>query len=273
MPVDRCMKSVLSAAENRRVGQAMLDYSMLADNDRVLVAVSGGIDSLALAWILHNWRKKAPINYDVQVVHVDMAHDSEQAGQSGRSAHQVARRLEQIGLGCVILPADLPAPTSADMITVANSTKNICFKCARSRRNQLFDYARKHQYTTIALGHHRDDIVETFFLNLTCSGNISAMRPKQELFAGRLALIRPMAYLHKKEISAIGKRLGLQPVPSSCPLSGQTRRSDIRELLDIVYDRIPGSREQVFAALSNVRIEYLLQQRPQSAGNIHANKS
>ena len=264
------MKSVLSGAENRRVGRAMMDYSMLADGDRVLMAVSGGIDSLVLAWLLHNWRKKAPVDYAVQAVHIDMVPDNDLPGNSTR---QVADRLEHFGLSCVILPADLPAPVSEAEVSASASNRNICFQCARSRRKQLFDYARQNQFTTIALGHHRDDIVETFFLNLTCSGNISTMRPKQELFSGRLALIRPMAYLHKSEITGIGKRLGLQPVDSNCPLSGQTRRSDVRDLLDIVYERIPGSREQVFAALSNVRTDYLLQPRLHPTGTSHANKS
>ncbi|MEA2116451.1 MAG: ATP-binding protein [Thermodesulfobacteriota bacterium] len=245
--------SGLSAGENRRIGRAMSDYSMLADGDTVLVAVSGGIDSLVLAWMLHNWRNKAPINYRLKAVHIDMMPG---VGEAGINARQAAGRLETIGLSCVILPADLPRPTATD--TPASSTKDVCFHCARSRRKQLFEYARKHHYSSIALGHHRDDIVETFFLNLTCGGNISTMRPRQDLFSGRLTLIRPLAYLRKIEITAISRRLGLDPVNSNCPLFGQTRRKEIRELLDHIYDSIPGSREHIFAALGNVRTDYLL---------------
>ena len=248
------MKSILSASENRRIGQAMLDYSMLADRDRILVAVSGGIDSLVLAWVLANWQRKAPVSYALQAIHINM--DPVQGETPTGAAGQVTARLGDIGLSCEVLLADQPAPAENDV----TDRKDVCFRCARSRRRQLFEYARQGRYSTLALGHHRDDIVETFFINLTCSGNISTMRPKQELFSNRLSLIRPLAYLKKDEIIRIGERLGLEPVVSRCPLSGQTRRSDIREVLEQLYGRIPGSREHIFAALGNVRPDYLLNQ-------------
>ena len=241
----------------------MLDYSMLADGDRVLVAVSGGIDSLVLVWILVNWREKAPIYYEIQAVHVDMLPGRDQPGSL---ACRVVEKVEGLGCRCIVLPAD--RPVSNPDSSPADSTRNTCFQCARSRRTQLFDYARRHEYGTLAMGHHRDDIVETFFLNMTCSGNISTMRPRQELFSGRLTLIRPLAYLKKEEISAIARRIGLQASGSDCPLTGQTRRREIRELLEQVYARIPGSREHMFAALANVRTEYLLQ----PSGGSHADK-
>src|SRR5512147_1421215 len=114
--------------------------------------------------------------------------------------------------------------------------------------------------SVIAFGHHRDDIIETFLLNLTCSGNISTMVPRQDLFSGRLALIRPLAYLDKSEIETIGRQLGLTAVRSSCPLREQTKRRDIHELAAEVYRRIPGAKKHIFAALGNVRQDYLLRQ-------------
>jgi tRNA 2-thiocytidine biosynthesis protein TtcA len=248
------VKSILSASENRRIGQAMLDYAMLADRDRVLVAVSGGIDSLVLAWVLANWHRKAPISYELQAIHIGM--DPNQVDDPAGTAAQVVAGLAGLGLSCKVLPAELPAPAQENSV----DRQDVCFRCARSRRRQLFEYARQEQYTTLALGHHRDDIVETFFINLTCSGNISTMRPKQDLFSNRLSLIRPLAYLKKDEISSIGERLALQAVASRCPLSGQTRRQDVRGLLEHVYQQIPGSRNHIFAALGNVRQDYLLNQ-------------
>ena len=180
--------------------------------------------------------------------------------ETGGRAGLICERLAALGLSCRVLPAELPALSGAEQTQAGTEATGICFQCARNRRRLLFDHAREQGFNTIALGHHRDDIVETFFINLTCSGNISTMRPKQVLFSSRLALIRPLAYLVKKEIRGIGKRLGLDPVASDCPVSEKTRRKDIRGLLEHMYNRIPGSREHVFAALGNVRQDYLLLQ-------------
>jgi tRNA 2-thiocytidine biosynthesis protein TtcA len=245
----------------------MLDYQMLANGDRVLVAVSGGIDSLLLAWLLHWWRRKAPITYELQIIHLDM---QPQDASAGSAAELVVQELAGAYIDCLVVPADRPAPVAED--SAEFPAKDVCFKCARSRRNQLFAYARDNGFTSIALGHHCDDIVETFFLNLTCAGNISTMRPRQILFNGGLALIRPLAYLRKNEITAIGKRLGLQPVVSSCPLSGKTRREDVRDMLEYMYAKIPGSREHIFAALGNVRVDYLLNPATHKQERIHADK-
>lgn len=247
------MRGILTAGENRQIAQAMLDYQMLTEGDRVLIAVSGGIDSLVLAWLLQFWRGKAPFQYELQAAHIDTQ------PADGR-AKQVAERLADFGIACEILPTEQPV-----VFAEGEDPAGVCYRCARNRRRQLFEFARQGRYNAIALGHHQDDLIETFFINITSGGNISTMRPKQELFSGRLALIRPLAYLAKEEIRAIGARLGLEPVPSTCPLAEQTRRKDIRSLLAHLYAQIPGSREHIFAALGNVRSEYLLLQKGRHA--------
>ena len=170
-------------------------------------------------------------------------------------ARNVAARLEALSIPCRILPV---AWKPSQELLESGSKKDVCFKCARSRRTQLFDYADRHGYGTLALGHHRDDIIETFFINMIYAGNLSTMVPKQELFSGRLALIRPLAYLDKREVEAIATNLSLQAIRSFCPLSEKTRRSDMHRLLEQIYGQVPDAKKHIFAALGNCRTEYLL---------------
>ncbi len=242
----------------RRIGRAMADYAMLADGDRVLVAVSGGADSLVLAWLLDQWRRRAPIDYQLAAIHIDM--EPEADGAPGPGARLVRKRLARLGLDCVMLPADNPAPAKPPA-----DTDDFCFRCARGRRTQLFAHARDHGYNRLALGHHRDDIITTFFLNLIQAGNISTMRPRQDLFSGRLALIRPLAYLEKREITRLARQLDLEPVASRCPLSEHTSRQRIEELVARIEQGFPGAGNNIFAALGNVRLPYLLNQHPRHA--------
>ncbi|WP_456386644.1 tRNA lysidine(34) synthetase [Desulfolithobacter sp.] len=249
------MKSPLSRAINRRIGQTMHRWNMLAHGDRVLVAVSGGIDSLVLSWLLLHWRAKAPIDFTLHPVHIDTESVD---GRPGKAARDVAMELEKIGLACQVIPSIWKPSLPEDTPLRENQRKDICFHCSSNRRRQLFDTARKTGCNKLALGHHQDDLIETFFINLTSAGNISTMKPRQELFEGRLTIIRPLAGIEKAEIRKIGAAVGVVPVPSSCPLSEQTRRRDVRDVLESIYEQIPGSREHIFAALANVRHEYLL---------------
>ena len=248
------MKGMLPSGMNRKVGRAMHDYEMLADGDSILVAVSGGIDSLLLCWLLVLWEKKAPISYRLQAIHVDMEGDADVPGRVARSISQVMESLE---LSLDVLPAAWK-PGIEHQKQGQSSKKDICFQCARSRRTQLFAYARDHAFGKLALGHHRDDIIDTFFLNLTCAGNISTMRPKQELFSGHLSVIRPLAYCDKDEISLLGEKLGLVAIETECPMAGHTRRQEVHELVQSIYAHIPEAKEHIFAALGNVRQDYLL---------------
>ena len=237
---------ILPPSVNRRIGQAMHDYAMLAEGDRVMVAVSGGIDSLFLAWILKYWQAKAPIQYTLQAFTVDNEFWRLRSG-SARPADQIGRQLAKIGLDCTVVKG----------WTLAEEHRT-CFKCARNRRSQLFDIARNQGFSKIALGHHKDDLIETFFLNMLYSGNISTMVPKQELFDGRLALIRPMAYLEKTEVVEVAERIGLSAIDSLCPLAGNTRREKVRLILDTMYEVEPEAKASIFASLRNVRQGYLL---------------
>ncbi len=262
-------QTVLSKAVNRRIGRAMHTYEMLQDGDRVLIAISGGVDSLVLAWVLKFWQKKAPINYELHGVHIDMGHLE---GTFGPAALAVKEQVERLGISLEIVPAAWQPPVSpedSENEHQENSSKGICFFCSRSRRNQIFKLAKQKKFTKVALGHHRGDINETFFLNLCFAGNISTMVPRQDLFDKRLALIRPLAYLDKPEIETIATNIGVVPVRSLCPLSEKTRRTEMRDLLEEIYLKIPGSRASIFSALANVRTEYLLKPDKGMGSNLY----
>lgn len=231
---------------NRLTGRAMHAYAMLAAGDRVMVAVSGGIDSLVLVWLLDFWRKKAPIDFEILAVHLDMGF--------GSGEHLLVR--EQ--LGRLDVPFLIEETSFGEEALTAEDGKSGCYHCAKQRRNRLFTLAGERGCTKLAFGHHKEDIIETFFLNMLYSGNLSTMVPRQELFGGRLAVIRPLAFLEKSQIRELGQTLGITPVANPCPLSNDSKRQEIRSLLESLYAANPRIKSNIFHALANCRTEYLL---------------
>lgn len=238
---------------NRLIGQAMHTYNMLADGDRVLVAVSGGIDSLTLAAVLQQWQKKAPICYNLSAVHLDMGFDS------GKVSCLVRQQLAKIGMEVGVELTSF----GTDAI-VAEKGESGCFHCARNRRTRLFSLARKKNCNKLALGHHKEDIIETFFLNLLYSGNISTMVPGQPLFNGDLTVIRPLAFVDKQQIRTMAESIHLEAVENPCPFAGTSKREKVRQLLNDLCEGNPQMKGNIFSALSNVRTEYLLRQHASS---------
>ncbi len=236
----------LKQKANHLIGRAMHDYHMLADQDRVMVAVSGGVDSLVLLAILRDWQLKAPIKYELLAVHLDMGFGAEEA-------ELVAAQLARLGVEYLVEKTDI-GPRALE----EEEGRSGCFHCARRRRNRLFEIARERNFTKIAMGHHKEDIIETFFLNMMYGGNLSTMVPRQDLFKGRLNLIRPMAYLEKAAIREIATELEISPVANPCPLSEKSKRQEIRDLLESLYRKDGSLKSTIFSALANVKPDYLL---------------
>ncbi|KPK00236.1 MAG: hypothetical protein AMJ60_02140 [Desulfobacterales bacterium SG8_35] len=238
--------SVLSKAANKRIGQAMHNYAMLAEGDRVLIAVSGGVDSLVLTWILNHWQHKAPIRYEILAVYIDNGFDSS-------TGAKVAEQLQTLGVPYLIEKTDF-----WHRATAAAVGKSLCYHCARLRRNRLFAIAEEQGFNKISFGHHKDDILETFFINLLYAGNISTMVPNQKLFAGRIHIIRPMAYLEKKDIMEIAAAAAIMPVKNPCPRDNDSKRQEARRVVALLSELDPKVKSNIFAALSNIRQDYLL---------------
>ncbi|MDX1775975.1 MAG: ATP-binding protein [Desulfobulbales bacterium] len=238
--------SILSKAANQSIGRALHRYSMLADSDRVLLAVSGGVDSLVLAWTLKFWQRKAPIRYEISAIFIDNGFDT-------ATGVKVDAQLQKIGVPCRIESTDIWQRAAA-----MEEGKSICFHCARLRRNRLFEIAAEEGFNKIGFGHHKDDILETFFMNLLYAGNISTMVPKQKLFAGRIHIIRPLAFLGKKEITEIAAAAGIEPVKNPCPRDNDSKRQEARRIVAMLSDLGPNVKANIFAALANIRKGYML---------------
>ncbi len=224
---------------NRKIGKTMIGHRMLAPGDRVLVAVSGGIDSLALTWLLDHWRRKTPFTYDLLAVHIDMGFDP-------ATAPAVARALNQI-----------PVPYLIDDCTHFAPEIDGCHACARRRRKRLFDLAATHRCNRLAFGHHADDMLETLLLNMCYAGNISTLLPRQELFSGRLTIIRPLAGLFKSEVWRLAELAGLEPVKTPCPFGDDSHRQKVRRTLALLAEDEPPVRGNMLAALYNIKQAYL----------------
>ena len=169
---------------SKRVGRAIIDYNMIDAGDKLLVAVSGGKDSLTLLKVLQDRQKFVPIKYDIIACHVDMGYPRSISGL-------VTRYLKKQGVKYHIEKRPLPAQKNVRKSQIA---KINCFWCSWNRRKALFEVAAKLGCNKVCLGHHLDDIVETILLNLFFQGEISAMNPKQELFKGKITIIRPLCY-------------------------------------------------------------------------------
>jgi tRNA 2-thiocytidine biosynthesis protein TtcA len=230
----------------RLMGKALHSRDMINDGDHVMVAVSGGRDSLSLLWLLRERLVRVPIQYRITAVHVD----------PGFGAHS-ADRMEELfsihGFESRVLRGDFgPWAHSPE------NRENPCFLCSRIRRKVLFEAARDLGCNKIAFGHHKDDVIETFFLNVFYGASVSTMKPVQEFFGGKLFVIRPFFLVDSDLIRRYFASMGWQPVDLGCPTAGSSRREDIKKMLNQLYRGNRKIKGNIFHALQNVKPEYLL---------------
>ncbi|HVT34961.1 MAG TPA: tRNA 2-thiocytidine(32) synthetase TtcA [Nevskiaceae bacterium] len=226
----------------RQVGQAIMDYRMIGEGDRVMVCLSGGKDSYTMLDLLLQLQQKAPVKFSLTAVNLDQK-------QPGFPEHVLPQYLKSLGVDYEILEQD----TYSVVKRVIPEGKTMCSLCSRLRRGALYAHAKARGYTRIALGHHKDDIVATFFLNLFHGGKLAAMPPKLLSDDGAHVVIRPLAYCRERDIVRYAEQKQFPIIPCNlCGSQEQLQRRQVRRMMD-EWEQAHGARiEQVFAALTNV---------------------
>jgi tRNA 2-thiocytidine biosynthesis protein TtcA len=235
----------------RNVGRAIQDFNMIEDGDRVMVCLSGGKDSFALLDILCKLRARAPVRFELVAVNLDQK-------QLGFPEHVLPDYLRSIGVPFHIIEQD----TYRIVKRVIPEGKTTCGLCSRLRRGILYTFAAEHGMTKIALGHHRDDIIETLFLNLFHGGKLKAMPPKLLSDDGRHVVIRPLAYCRERDLAAYAEVRQFPIIPCNlCGSQPNLQRQAIKAMLRQWEKSFPGRVENIFAALQNVAPSHLADAR------------
>jgi tRNA 2-thiocytidine biosynthesis protein TtcA len=231
----------------RKMGQALSDYRMIEPEDRIVVAVSGGKDSLALLHLLKRHAARAPIDYTLFPVHVDL-------GTCQSRVAALTAYFQQEGYTFRMVETEI----GADICGAQDLPESCCYHCSRIRRKFIFETARELGCNKVAFGHHLDDIIETCLINMFFAGNISTMLPKQELFQGGLSLIRPLAYCREESVRDYALKHDLPVREETCVEGGpNSRRRRMKELLSGLEEESPGLKGRLFRSLSNVRMDYM----------------
>lgn len=206
------------------VGAAIHRYSLIEDGDIILAGVSGGKDSLLMLRFLADLKKRAPVSFKLGAVHL------------GNGAGNLKPWFKTMALDFYEF---LPAPYIAELDNYVAGGPSPCFSCSRVRRNALFEMAGKCGATSLALGHHLDDARETFLLNVFFSGNIDGLLPRQDLFEGRLKLIRPLFLVPENLIRKMAEAWQLPVMSSGCPADGHTTRQEMKNLIAALARKNP----------------------------------
>jgi tRNA 2-thiocytidine biosynthesis protein TtcA len=226
----------------RHVGQAIGDFNMIEEGDRVMVCLSGGKDSFTMLDILLELQRRAPVQFDLIAVNLDQK-------QPGFPEHVLPDYLQQLGVPFHVIEQD----TYSVVKRVIPDGKTTCGLCSRLRRGALYNFAGANGITRIALGHHRDDIIETLFLNLFNGGRIKAMPPKLLSDDGQHVVIRPLAYCSEDDISryAASRNFPISPC-NLCGSQPNLQRQAIKEMLAGWKKKHPGRIENIFRAIAHV---------------------
>lgn len=228
------------------MSKAMHRYEMISGGDRILVGVSGGKDSLTMLWMLQERRMRIPVRFELFPVHID-------PGFGEHLSKTLSAYCETIDFRLRVEHTDYGVVAHS-----AENRENPCFLCSWRRRKRLFEIADELGCNKVALGHNKDDIIETLFINMFYAGEISTMVPLQPFFKGRVSVIRPLAFADEELILRFFKERDFPGLENPCPSASRSKRSEIKDLLSGLYKTNSKIKGNIFRSLSHVKPEYLL---------------
>jgi tRNA 2-thiocytidine biosynthesis protein TtcA len=232
----------LEAQLRSAAGKAIADFGMIAEGDRIMVCLSGGKDSYTLLDVLLSLRRNSPVHFDLIAVNLDQK-------QPGFPAHVLPEYLTRLDVPFHIIEQD----TYAVVKRVIPEGKTMCGLCSRLRRGALYRYAAENGITKLALGHHRDDLIETLFLNMFFGGRLKAMPPKLLSEDRRHIVIRPLAYVAERDIERYAAAKDFPIIPCTlCGSQGHLQRVAVKAMLRDWEAKFPGRLEAIFSSLQNV---------------------
>ncbi len=246
----RAVKSDVAQKLQSNLGRAIVDHALIADGDRIMVGMSGGKDSYGLLTLLKDLQPRAPVKFELIAVHVDQGHP-------GYDGSPLVRWLEASGVRFEILHED----TYSIVTDKIPEGKTYCSLCSRLRRGILYTAARKLGCNKIALGHHRDDTLETLMMNLFFAGKLAAMPAKLTTDEGDLQVIRPLIYCAEEMLAQFAVEQAYPILPCNlCGSQSQAQRKQMKALLSQLEAEHPHLKQTMLAALANVTTTHLLDQ-------------
>jgi tRNA 2-thiocytidine biosynthesis protein TtcA len=223
----------------KKVNKAVHEYDLIGDSDRIVVAVSGGGDSLSLFQLLQKRQRSVPEKVDLVAVHV-----YDDAGADERLRMDLEAWFQASGVEYAFEPLKVPADEPRPLT---------CFRCAWYRRKALFLTADRLNCNKVAFGHHADDVAETALLNLFYSGRLESMEPRVEFFGGKITIIRPLVYVPKEELTRFAQASGFPSPPPRCPNSLTSRRARMQAILQALESDHRGARSNLLRALRRAK--------------------
>ena len=232
----------------RKFVKAINDFNLIEDGDKIAVGVSGGKDSLLLCKLFQELKRDKSKNFEVAFISMN-------PGFEAMDIEQFEKNLKMLNIPCEIFNSDVWR------IAFNEDPENPCFLCAKMRRGVLYKKVEELGFNKLALGHHFDDIVETALINMFYAGTIKTMIPKVPSTSGKLAVIRPMAYIKEADIISFVKRNGIKAMGCGCPVeSGKvdSKRKEIKLLLKDLEQKNQNIKQSIFNSLKNINIDYVM---------------